>query len=54
MSESVVSCIPDLQGRADTRNIAINQVGIKDIKYPVRVKDRSVRKQYTIANFNTY
>lgn len=54
MSESVASCIPDLQSRADTRNIAINQVGIKDIKYPVRVKDRSGREQYTIANFNMY
>ncbi|MBE9563503.1 MAG: GTP cyclohydrolase I FolE2 [Proteobacteria bacterium] len=46
--------MPDVQGSADTRNIAIDKVGIKDIKYPVRVKDRSGREQYTIANFNMY
>ena len=54
MNESVASCMPDIQGSADTRNIAINKVGIKDIKYPVRVKDRSGREQHTIANFNMY
>jgi len=46
--------MPDVQGSADTRNIAIDKVGIKDIKYPVRVKDRSGREQNTIANFNMY
>ncbi len=46
--------MPDVQGSTDTRNIAIDKVGIKDIKYPVRVKDRSGREQYTIANFNMY
>ncbi|MCK5877107.1 MAG: GTP cyclohydrolase I FolE2 [Candidatus Marithrix sp.] len=48
------SNMPDVQGSADTRNIAIDKVGIKDIKYPVRVKDRSGREQNTIANFNMY
>ncbi len=42
--------MPDVQGTTDTRNIAIDKVGIKDIKYPVRVKDRSGREQHTIAN----
>jgi GTP cyclohydrolase I len=46
--------MPDVQGSSDTRNIAIDKVGIKDIKYPVRVKDRSGREQHTIANFNMY
>jgi len=46
--------MPDVQGSNDTRNIAIDKVGIKDIKYPVRVKDRSGREQHTIANFNMY
>ena len=32
----------------------INQVGIKDIYHPVRVKDRSGGEQHTIANFNMY
>ena len=46
--------MPDVQGSTDTRNIAIDKVGIKDIKYPVRVKDRAGREQHTIANFNMY
>ena len=46
--------IEDVQGRADTRNIAIDKVGIKDIRYPVRVSDRSGREQHTIATFNMY
>jgi len=46
--------IPDVQNSADTRHIAIDKVGIKDIKHPVRVGDRSGREQHTIANFNMY
>ncbi len=49
------SCdIEDVQNRLDTRHIAINKVGIKDIRHPVRVKDRSNGDQHTIANFNMY
>ena len=46
--------IEDVQGRADTRQIPINKVGIKDIYHPVRVKDRSAGEQHTVANFNMY
>ncbi|MBU0500652.1 MAG: GTP cyclohydrolase I FolE2 [Gammaproteobacteria bacterium] len=46
--------IADVQSRADTREIAINKVGIKDIRHPVRVKDRSEGEQHTIANFSMY
>ena len=46
--------IEDVQGSADTRRIAINKVGIKDIRHPVRVKDRSQGEQHTIANFSMY
>lgn len=46
--------IEDVQGSADTREIAINRVGIKDIRHPVRVKDRNEGEQHTIANFNMY
>src|ERR1041384_6722669 len=44
----------DVQSRADTRQIPINQVGIKDNNPPVRVKDRSAGHQHTVANFNMY
>ena len=43
-----------MQSSADTRHIAIDKVGIKDIRHPVRVKDRSEGEQHTIANFNMY
>ena len=46
--------IPDVQGSADKRKIAINKVGIKDIRHPVIVKDRSDGLQHTIATFNMY
>ena len=46
--------IEDVQNRKDTRQIAINKVGIKDIRHPVVVKDRSDGEQHTIANFNMY
>lgn len=46
--------IEDVQASADTRRIAINKVGIKDIRHPVRVRDRSEGEQNTIANFSMY
>jgi Uncharacterized conserved protein len=46
--------IPDVQGSSDHRQIAIDRVGIKDIRHPVVVKDRSGREQHTVANFNMY
>ena len=54
MNQSVNTEIPDVQGSADKRNISINKVGIKDIRHPVVVKDRSDGLQHTIATFNMY
>jgi len=51
---NVAPIIEDVQGRADTRRIPIDRVGIKDIFHPVRVKNRSGGHQHTIANFNMY
>ena len=51
---TVTPGIADVQGSADTRRIAIDKVGIKDIRHPVRVKDRSEGEQHTIACFNMY
>ena len=46
--------VEDVQARADTRELPINRVGIKDISHPVRLKDRSAGEQHTIATFNMY
>jgi GTP cyclohydrolase I len=51
---STVVHIPDVQNSADTRRLAINKVGIKDIRHPVKVRDRSGGEQHTIAMFNMY
>ncbi|VAW81718.1 GTP cyclohydrolase I type 2, partial [hydrothermal vent metagenome] len=51
---TITNPIADVQNSADTRHIAIDKVGIKDIRHPVRVKDRSEGEQHTIANFNMY
>ena len=44
----------DVQGSTDTRQIAINKVGIKAIRHPVKVLDKSGGIQHTIAIFNMY
>ncbi len=46
--------IEDVQGRADSRQIEINKVGIKDIRHPVRVRDRTGEEQHTVATFAMY
>jgi GTP cyclohydrolase I len=46
--------IADVQSSPDNRQLAINRVGIKGIRHPVKVKDKSVGVQHTIANFNMY
>ncbi len=53
-AETNVIRIPDVQSSADTRHIAINKVGIKDLRHPVRFRDRSEQDQHTIAHFNMY
>src|SRR6476661_2688599 len=46
--------IPDVQGSADMRRLAIDKAGIKAIRHPVRVADRDGGVQHTIATFNMY
>ncbi len=46
--------IPDVQNTQDTRHIPIDKVGIKDIRHPVVVRNRSGGEQHTVANFNMY
>lgn len=44
----------DVQGSEDTRQIPIDKVGIKDIRHPVVIKDRTGKEQHTVATFNMY
>lgn len=46
--------IADVQNTADTRHLPINKVGIKAIRHPVKLLDKSGGVQHTIATFNMY
>ncbi len=46
--------IDDVQGSPDSRKLAIDKVGVKDIRHPVRVRDRSGGEQHTVASFNMF
>jgi GTP cyclohydrolase I len=54
VARPVLTEVEDVQARADTRQLPINRVGIKEIRHPVRVKDRSAGEQHTVATFNMY
>lgn len=44
----------DIQSQNDFRNIPVDKVGIKDIRYPITVLDRKNGFQHTIASINMY
>lgn len=46
--------MPDMQKSADERRIAIDKVGVKDIRYPIVVLDRARKEQHTVARVNMY
>jgi len=54
LNEKPGDTIADVQGRPDSRRLAIDRVGIKDIRHPVRISDRSGSQQHTVATFSMY
>jgi len=44
----------DVQNQRDDRNIPIDKVGVKNIRYPITVLDRRNRYQPTVATINMY
>jgi len=44
----------DIQNEKDDRNIAIDKVGVKDIRYPITVLDKATKTQQTVALINMY
>lgn len=46
--------IEDVQGRSDARHLAINKVGICDIRHPVSIAQRVGGHQSTVATFGMY
>ncbi|MDR5172470.1 GTP cyclohydrolase FolE2 [Methylobacillus pratensis] len=54
MNQPSIPPIEDVQNTPDTRQLAIDKVGIKSIRHPVKVKDKTGGVQHTVANFNMY
>jgi GTP cyclohydrolase I len=44
----------DIQNHKDNRNIDIDQVGVKGIRYPITVLDKDMGQQQTVAKINMY
>ncbi len=44
----------DIQNERDDRNISIDKVGIKNLRYPITVLDRANKTQHTVASINMY
>jgi GTP cyclohydrolase I len=46
--------MPDVQNQHDDRNMEIDRVGVKNLRYPIVVLDSSNTEQATVANVNMY
>lgn len=46
--------VRDIQNERDTRNVEIQKVGVKNIKYPILVMDKEKKHQHTVASVNMY
>ncbi|MBK7406224.1 MAG: GTP cyclohydrolase I FolE2 [Phycisphaerales bacterium] len=46
--------MPDVQALPDSRHVAIDRVGVKDVTYPMRLHTRDGGEQTTVAKINMY
>lgn len=52
MADSQAINLPDIQKTPDHRNIAIDKVGVRRVKFPIQVLDRANERQHTIGDFS--
>src|ERR1051325_6771112 len=52
--QNIPANIPDVQSTPDSRQLAIDKVGVKAIRHPMKIQERSGAIQHTIAHFNMY
>lgn len=52
ITENVKCTLPDTQNQSDKREIPIDKVGIKNLKYPITVKDKENGIQHTVATIS--
>ncbi|HVT80967.1 MAG TPA: GTP cyclohydrolase FolE2 [Phycisphaerae bacterium] len=46
--------MPDVQGSSDVRNVAIDKVGVKGVRYPITLRQACGGEQNTVATINLY
>lgn len=46
--------LKDIQSQADKRNLKIDKVGVKGVRYPIIVLDRANEIQHTVGTINMY
>jgi len=46
--------MPDVQASSDSRQVAIDKVGVKNVVYPMRLKQKDGGEQGTVASINMY
>lgn len=51
---NVTRGMPDVQAASDRRNIAIDKVGVKNVRYPITLRQPDGGWQHTIAMINLY
>jgi len=54
MNHCATEPMADVQSTPDVRHLAIDKVGIKAIRHPIKVADKNGGVQHTIALFNMY
>lgn len=52
MNAQEPATLPDVQASQDRRNVPINKVGVKNIRFPIKVKDRQKTAQHTVGSVN--
>ena len=52
LNSPLLAEIPDVQGMADIREIAIDRVGIKALRHPIRVLSKDGEIKHTVATFD--
>ena len=52
--EKLAPGMPDVQSAGDVRNVAIDKVGVKEVKYPITLSQPCGEPQHTIAKINLF
>ncbi len=54
LREEASRSMPDVQAFGDQRKIAIDKVGVKNVRYPITLRQRDGGEQNTVASINLY